>query len=90
MSIVLLSCRQFYLLCFMFNPAQIPGALILGLITGYIVYRTKSIFYSFFVHAIYNSLCCLQYFAIGYESKTIDLVMVIGIYICYLQYQVWE
>ena len=29
---------------------------------------------SFFVHAIYNSLCCLQYFAIGYESKTIDLV----------------
>lgn len=56
------------------NPAQIPGALILGLITGYIVYRTKSIFYSFFVHAIYNSLCCLQYFAIGYESKTIDLV----------------
>ena len=71
-SAIILSAVLFAL--FHVNPAQIPGALILGLITGYIVYRTKSIFYSFFVHAIYNSLCCLQYFAIGYESKTIDLV----------------
>lgn len=71
-SAIALSAVLFAL--FHVNPAQIPGALILGLITGYIVYRTKSIFYSFFVHAIYNSLCCLQYFAIGYESKTIDLV----------------
>ena len=71
-SAIILSAVLFAL--FHVNPAQIPGAFILGLITGYIVYRTKSIFYSFFVHAIYNSLCCLQYVAIGYESKTIDLV----------------
>lgn len=69
---IVLSAALFAL--YHFNPAQMPGAIIIGFITGYIVYRTKSIFYSFIIHVIYNSLCCTQYFTLGYESKTIDIV----------------
>lgn len=66
---IILSSAIFAL--FHLNPAQIPGAFLLGLVMGYVVYKTGCIFIGIVIHSISNSLCCVQYFMFGYNSKAL-------------------
>lgn len=59
---------------FHLNPAQMIGALIVGLFVGYLAYKTNCIYYSILVHCVYNTLCYMQHYLLGYDSKTIELV----------------
>lgn len=59
---------------FHLNPAQMIGALIVGLFVGYLAYKTNCIYYSILTHCVYNTLCYIQHYLLGYDSKTIELV----------------
>ena len=41
------------------NPAQIPGAIILGLVMAWMCYRTKSLIPGIIIHIINNTLCLI-------------------------------
>lgn len=41
------------------NPAQIPGAFLMGLLFGWIFYKTGSIIPGMILHFINNAICCI-------------------------------
>lgn len=42
------------------NPAQIPGAFLMGIVMAWITYRTKSLIPAIIIHIVNNSLCVVS------------------------------
>ncbi|PJZ57447.1 CPBP family intramembrane glutamic endopeptidase [Leptospira barantonii] len=73
------------------NPSQMPGAILIGLFSGFVLYRSKNILFSILVHLTYNTLVFVLPFLIinlGLHSEnyfhlkvgwyTIDLIDFLG------------
>ena len=69
-----------------FNPAQIPFAFAIGLIFGWLYYRTGSVVPGMIGHFINNSIACIQMALLSKEelnTKTIDLIGEVPTYLLF-------
>lgn len=61
-----------------FNPAQVPFAMIIGIILGILYYKTRNILLCSIVHIINNSTAIVQMSIYGENSKDIRLTEILG------------
>ena len=60
------------------NPAQIPFATCIGMILGYIYYRTGNIFLTSIIHIINNSASCMLLAIYGEKANDIKIADLLG------------
>lgn len=61
-----------------FNPAQVPFACMVGLILGYIYYRTGNIVLTSIVHVLNNSVACVMMRLYGERASEITYTELLG------------
>ena len=54
--------------CAHFDIRVIPGIALMGIMMGYIYYRSRNIFYPFFFHALFNLISLVRFNATSVES----------------------
>lgn len=55
------------------NPAQIPGAMLLGMLFGWVYWRTCSLYSAIFMHVLNNFIGVLTWTFFGSDARLIDL-----------------
>ena len=86
-----------------FNPAQVPFAILMGVILGVIYAKTGNIVVTSIIHIINNSFAVVQYWSLGEKAKDFSLTewmggnavagacVIVGFAVCfYLLRRFWE
>lgn len=55
------------------NPAQIPGAILLGMLFGWVYWRTRSLSSAYFMHVLNNLIGVVTWTFWGSDARLIDL-----------------